>query len=134
MRSPRFQDFALDLVKNSSGATRVQTLAEAGDTKHPRGLAVTTSAGEVRWQIMGQLADGEKHDDPDTPVAGDVFQAAWPEPVAGDHEGWLAVCLVRAECPEIKSIVRWSTEPDGETRHGLTVHFHNGARVFVRKI
>ncbi|MFJ2216755.1 hypothetical protein ACIQVO_35750 [Streptomyces sp. NPDC101062] len=133
MRPARFQDFALDLIKNSAGATRVQTLAEAGDTQHPYGLAITTSGGETRWQIIGQLGAGEKHDDPDTPVNDTVFQATWPEPTEGDHEGWLASCLARAECPEIKAIVRWSTR-DGDTKHGLTVDFHNGARAFVRKL
>ncbi|MFE4057449.1 hypothetical protein ACFXP3_14320 [Streptomyces sp. NPDC059096] len=134
MRPARFQEFALDLIKNSADVTRVQTLAETGDSEHPFGLAITTSSGESRWQIIGQLADGEKHDDPDTPVADGVFQAPWPESAAGDHEGWLATALVRAESPEIKEIVRWSTRPDDATKHGMTVHFHNGAKAFVRKL
>ncbi|MFI6702569.1 hypothetical protein ACIBJC_27105 [Streptomyces sp. NPDC050509] len=134
MRPARFQDFALDLIKNSSGVTRVQTLAGTGDTQHPYGLAVTASSGETRWQIIGQLADGEKHDDPDTPVASDVFQATWPEPQPGDDEGRLAACLAGAESPEVKEIARWSTRPDDATQHGLTVRFHNGAKAFVRKL
>lgn len=133
MRPARFQDFALDLVKNTSGVTRVQTLEEAGDTNHPSGLAITTGAGEVRWQIIGQLATGEKHSDPDTPVDGDPFRE-WTEPEAGDHEGWLAMVLARAESPEIQDIVRWSTRPGEKDKPGLTIFFHNGARAFVRKL
>lgn len=133
MRSARFHAFVLDLVKNSPDTARVQTLAEAGDTTHPRGLAITTEAGEVRWQFVGQLADGEKHTDTDVPVSGDPVQG-WDEPKPGDHEGWLAAVIARAESPEIASIDRWSTRPGEENRRGLTVLFHNGARAFVRKI
>lgn len=133
MRPARFQDLALDLVKNSSGVTRVQTLEEAGDTKHPSGLAITTTAREAQWQIIGQLATGEKHDDPDTPVEGEAFRE-WTEPATGDHEGWFAMVLAKAESPEIQDIVRWSTRPGDKDKPGLTVFFHNGSRVFVRKL
>ncbi|MFJ1580440.1 hypothetical protein [Streptomyces sp. NPDC088182] len=132
MRSARFHDFVLDLVKNAPGV-RVQTLAEAGDTKHPRGLAITTQDGEARWQIIGQLAEGEKHEDADVPVAGDPIQG-WQEPNLGHAEGWLAAVIARSESPEIASIERWSTRPGDEKRHGMTIVFHNGAKAFVRKI
>ncbi|MFF3754537.1 hypothetical protein ACFYYH_29505 [Streptomyces sp. NPDC002018] len=132
MRPARFQDFALGLVRSSPGATRVQTLTEAGDSQHPFGLAITTGDGEVHWQIMGQLADGEKHEHADVPVTGDPVQG-WDEPKPGDPEGWLAAVLARAESPEIASIDRWSLRPDGRAP-GLTVVFHNGAKAFVRQI
>ena len=133
MRPARFQDFTLDLVKNSSDATHVQTLAEAGDSKHPRGLAITTTAGEARWQIVGQLAVGEKHTDPDTPVTDEPFRT-WTEPKPGDHEGWFAAALARAESPEIANIERWSIRPGQQDKPGLTVFFHNGAKVFIRQL
>ncbi|WP_405984945.1 hypothetical protein [Streptomyces sp. NBC_00872] len=134
MRPSRFQDFTLDLAKNSPGVTRVQTLAEAGDTKHPFGLAITTGDGEARWQIMGQLAESEKHEHADVPVNGDPVQVV-ANPASGDHEGWLAAAVARAESPEIASIERWSTRPgQGNSRGGLTVAFHNGARAFVRRL
>lgn len=131
MRPTRFQAFLLDLAKNTPGVTRVQSLAEAGGTKYPFGLAVATGSGEARWQIVGQLAPGEKHEQPDVPVNGEPFRAA-AEAEADDPEGWLAAVLGRAECPEIASIERWSTRPGGKP--GLTVVFHDGARAFVRKI
>ncbi|RDG32596.1 hypothetical protein [Streptomyces corynorhini] len=134
MRPARFQDFSLDLVKNSPGVTRVQSLGEAGDTTHPFGLAITTTAGEVRWQIIGQLATGEKHDDQDTPVNGDPVPAEGGEPDPSDHEGWLYAALVRAESPEIASIARWSTREDAGKSRGLTLDFHNSARVFIRQL
>lgn len=128
MRPPRFEAFVLDLAKNTPGVTRVQSLAEAGDTTHPFGLAITTNVGEARWQIIGQLAPGEKHDQPDVPVNGDPWTAAG----AGDPEGWLAGVLGRAECPEIANVERWLERAGGKA--GLTVAFHNGAKAFMRKI
>ncbi|MEV7427652.1 MULTISPECIES: hypothetical protein [unclassified Streptomyces] len=133
MRPPRFQDFALDLIKNTTGTTRVQTLTEAGDTTHPFGVAVTTGTGETRWQFIGQLATGEKHDDPDTPVQGDPV-APWAGDVPADPEGWLAAAVTAAESPEIVAITRWSTRPGEAAKPGLTIDFHNGARIFVRKL
>jgi len=134
MRPERFQAFALDTLKNA-GAARVQTLAQAGDTKHPFGVAVATMSGESRWQIMGQLADGERHDHNDTPVKG--APAAWQAAQSdGDPEAWLAGALGQAESPEIARIERWSVREGGEQtdRQGVTVYFHNGAKAFVRKI
>jgi hypothetical protein len=134
MRPARFQDFVLDLVKNTPGVTSVQTLTEAGSTSYPYGLAVTTSAGEARWQILGQLASGEKHTDPDLPVKGEPLPPG-PNPAVGDSaEGWLAAVITNTRCPEIASVDRWSTQAGKQPRHGLTIDFHNGARAFVRQI
>ncbi|MEV7679510.1 hypothetical protein AB0O64_13265 [Streptomyces sp. NPDC088341] len=133
MRPARFQDFTLDLAKNSPGVTRVQTLADSGDTKYAFGVAITTGDGEARWQIMGQLAEGEKHEHADVPVNGDPAQAV-ADPAPGDHEGWLAAAIARAESPEIASIERWSTRPGQGNSRGLTIAFHNGARAFVRQL
>lgn len=134
MRPLRFQDFVLDLVKNTPGVTRVQTLTEAGSARHPYGLAITTSAGEARWQILGQLASGEKHTGADVPVTGEPLPTG-PNPTAGDSaEAWLAAVITNTQCPEIASIDRWSTQSSKRPQHGLTVGFHNGARAFVRQI
>ncbi|MFE2044299.1 hypothetical protein ACFXAZ_25920 [Streptomyces sp. NPDC059477] len=133
MRSRRFQAFALDALKNTPGVTRVQTLEEAGDTKVPNGLAVTADGKESRWGIVGQLAEGERHEHDEQPQQG--TPAAWEEPTPGDPEGWLAAAIGRAESPEIERIERWSTQEGARPgSQGLTVFFHNTARVFVRKL
>ncbi|MET8824812.1 hypothetical protein ABZX40_18080 [Streptomyces sp. NPDC004610] len=134
MRSRRFAAFALDVLKNTPGVTRVQTLEEAGDTKTPNGLAVTVDGKESRWGIVGQLADGERHEHDEQPQQG--TPATWAEPKPGDNvEGWLAAALGRAESPEIARIERWSTrEGERPDKQGLTVFFHNSARVFIRKL
>lgn len=135
MRPARFQDFVLDLAKNTPGVTRVQTFAEAGESKLPFGVVIVTGAGEVRWQIIGQLADGEKHDHADTPVEYDPLPAS-PEPQLGDNpEAWLAAVLGRSDSREIASVTRWSTrEGERPDNYGLTVAFNNGAKAFVRKV
>ncbi|MEU3836156.1 hypothetical protein [Streptomyces microflavus] len=134
MRPARFQDFVLDLAKNTPGVTRVQTVAEAGENRFPFGLVIVTAGSETRWQIIGQLADGEKHDMADTPVEYDPL-AAGPEPQTGDSpEAWLAAVIGRSESREIASITRWSTrEGERPDNLGLTVAFNNGAKAFVRK-
>ncbi|MEV7285574.1 hypothetical protein AB0O01_13575 [Streptomyces sp. NPDC093252] len=134
MRSRRFQAFVLDVLKNTPGATQVQTLADAGDTKHPCGVAVITQGDESLWQIVGQLADGERHDHEDQPGEGPL--AEWAEAKPGDNaEGVLAAAIGRAESPEIARIERWSVrEGERPGRQGLTVYFHNGSRAYMRKL
>ncbi|MEV4975583.1 hypothetical protein [Streptomyces scopuliridis] len=132
MRPERFQAFTLDCVKNTPGA-RIQTLAEAGNSTYPYGLAIATPAGEARWQIYGRLATSERHTDPDVPVTGTPVPAGPPPSPDDSAEAWLAAVLARAQSPEIVSIDRWSTRP-GKNEAGITVTFHNGACAFVRQI
>ncbi|MFI1734061.1 hypothetical protein ACH40E_33580 [Streptomyces acidicola] len=135
MRPERFQAFAIDLLKNTPGVTRVQTLADVGDTKHPYGVAVTAADGESRWQVIGQLAEGAKHDvvTPAVQGAPAPFQAA---PANGrPADAWMAGAIGAAESPEARRIEVWSIREGNRPDHvGLTVFFHNGERVFVRKL
>ncbi|MET8765879.1 hypothetical protein [Streptomyces sp. NPDC004658] len=119
-------------MKNTPGVARVQTLAEAGDSKYPFGFAVTIGSSEIRWQVTGQLADGEKHDTPTAEVDGDP--APWTDSTAQDGgEEWLAAVIGRAESSKIARIQQWSAG-QGTNQSGVTVFFHNGARAFVRRI
>lgn len=134
MRPQRFTDYVLDLAKNAPGVVRVQTLAEAGDTKRPFGLAMTTASGESRWQFMGQLPDGAKHEGfTDEPVTGATAPVMGDPATADSSEAWLAAVLAGAECPEILAIARWSTSPEAGTPHGMTIDFHDGSRIFARQ-
>lgn len=134
MRPQRFTDYMLDLVKNTPTVSRVQTLAETGDTKHPFGLAITTNSGETKWQFAGQLPDGAKHEGfSDTPVTGTPAPASGDPATADSPEAWFAAVLSGAECPEVASIARWSTAEDAGSQRGVTVDFHNGARIFARQ-
>ncbi|MFJ3814696.1 hypothetical protein [Streptomyces sp. NPDC090056] len=133
MRPQRFTDFVVDVVKNNPTAGRVQTLAEAGDAKHPFGVVVTVGATESRWQFTGQLPEGAKHEGfLDEPVTGTPVPAGDAPQASDSPEAWLAAALAQADCPEISDIERWSTQPDAGSKKGLTVSFHNGARIYAR--
>ncbi|MFG2113244.1 hypothetical protein ACGFRB_11510 [Streptomyces sp. NPDC048718] len=139
MRPHRFTDLVRDLAADDPAVSRARTLAEDGDTKHPFGLSLTlTSSGESRWQFAGQLPDGAKHEGfTDEPVTGAPAPAMGAPGTADVPEAWFAAVLTAAECPEIKAVERWSTRPAeaGESgRSGLTVTFHNGARIFARQM
>ncbi|WP_030786274.1 hypothetical protein [Streptomyces sp. NRRL S-920] len=132
MRPAAFQDFAADLLKNTPDVQRVQPLSEAGDTKHPYGLAVTVSGRETRWQMIGQLAEGAKHDSPTAPVEGTPapFTAA---AVTDAPDAWLAGVIGAAESPEIAALDVWSAR-EGGGQHGVTISWRNGEKTFVRKL
>lgn len=136
MRPARFAGFVIDVVKNQPTASRVQTLAEVGDVKHPFGVAITTTTGETRWQFIGQLPDGAKHDSfDDTPVTGNPVPAATAPQQTDIPEAWLAAALAHAENPEIAAIESWSTrEGERPGNYGITVRFHNSARIFARQL
>ncbi|WKX73309.1 hypothetical protein [Streptomyces sp. XD-27] len=138
MRPQRFQDFALDLAKNAPAADIVTTLAEAGDTKHPFGLAVKLGGTEVQWQVIAELAPGDKHSVPEAPVEGDpMAPIECPQiagsPSAADAERWLASLLSSSGNRELCSLELWSQRPDARPgHHGLTARFHSGAKIYVR--
>lgn len=127
MRPSEYRDYLVDLLKNTPGVQRVEVL-EGG--KHPYALAATVGGRECRWQVVGQLADGAKHDSPTAPVNGGppAFTAARPD---GAPDAWLAGVIGAAEPADTKRLEVWSTRKK-QTDPGVTVHFHNGERAFVR--
>jgi hypothetical protein len=129
MRPQDFRDYLVDLLKNSSDVQRVEVL-EGG--KHPYALAAAVAGKEVRWQVIGQLADGAKHATPTAPVnAGPP--AYTTAPATGAPDAWLAGVIGAAEPADTERLEAWSTRKKaGEP--GVTVHFHNGERAFVRLI
>lgn len=132
MRPARFTEFVIDVAQRQG--VRAQTLAEAGDTQHPYGVVLSVGRG-ARWQFVGQLPEGAKHDSfTDEPVTGTPAPSG-AAPTAGDEpEAWFAAALTHAECPEVAAVERWSTRPNGSTAKGVTVTFHNGARIFARAL
>lgn len=127
MRPAEFRDYLLDLLKNSPDVQRVQVL-ESG--KHPYALAATVAGKESRWQIIGQLADGAKHDSPTAPVNGGP--PAWTRaPADGAPDAWLAGVIGAGEPADVERLEVWSARKK-QTDPGLTVSFHNGERAFVR--
>lgn len=128
MRPADFRDHLVDLLKNSSDVQRVEVLDKG---PHPYALAATVAGRESRWQVIGQLADGAKHDIPTPPVkAGPpTFEAA---PPSASLDAWLAGVIGASEPADTERIEVWSAR-DGKAP-GLTVFFHNGERAFVRLV
>ncbi|WP_309049073.1 hypothetical protein [Streptomyces sp.] len=126
MRPADFRDYLIDVLKNSPDVQRVEVL---DDGPHPYALAATVAGRESRWQVIGQLAEGAKHDTATASVqAGPpVFEAA---PVSGAPDAWLAGVVGAAEPTDVESISVWSSE-EGR-KPGLTIVFHNGEKAFVR--
>ncbi|MET8982097.1 hypothetical protein ABZX85_41590 [Streptomyces sp. NPDC004539] len=128
MRPLEYRDYLVDLLKNTPDVQRVDTI-EGGP--HPYALTVTAAGAEQRWQIIGQLAEGAKHETPTPAVHGQP--AAWQAASAdGAPDAWLAGVIGAAESPDTKHIEVWSIRED-KSSQGLTVFFHNGERAFVRK-
>lgn len=131
MRNEKFVPLAMTLVRAAPGVVDVKTLAEVGETVYPLGFLVTTTRSTTRWQAIQQLAEGESHDRPAADVEGEP--AAWLDS-ALTADGWLTSVIGRAQMPQIARLVCWSQRPDAGDDQGVTVHFHNGARSFLRKV
>ncbi len=129
MRPAEFRDHLVDLLKNSSDVQRVEVLDNG---PYPYALAATVAGREHRWQVIGQLAEGAKHDTPTAPVHGQPasFQAA---PVTAAPDAWLSGVIGATEAPDTRQIDVWSAR-EGKSSVGLTVFFHNGERAFVRHV
>lgn len=127
MRPAEYRDYLVDVLKNSSDVQRVEVL-EGG--KHPYALAATVAGKEHRWQVIGQLADGAKHDTPTAAVNGGP-PAYTTAPASGAPDAWLAGVVGAAEPADTERLEVWSTR-EKKSEPGLTVFFHNGERAFVR--
>jgi hypothetical protein len=127
MRPAKYRDHLVDLLRNTPA---VQKAAVVEGGPHPYALSVTVAGRDQRWQVIGQLADGAKHD----PVTAAV-QAGPPSftqtPLDGAPDAWLAGVIGASEPADTERLDVWSARERGP---GVTVHFHNGERAFVRLI
>lgn len=128
MRPADFRDHLVDLLKNTPAVQKVDVLKGG---PYPYGLAATVAGRELRWQVIGQLAEGAKHATPtaDVKAGPPAFETA---PVDGAPDAWLAGVIGAAEPPDTERLDVWSAR--GKSSAGLTVFFHNGERAFVRLI
>lgn len=129
MRPADYRDYLVDVLKNTPDVQRVEVLEKS---PYPLGtLSVTVAGREQQWQIIGQLADGARHDSPTAPVHGEP--APWAAaPVTAKPDAWLAGVIGATEPVDTKRIDVWSAR--GKDNAGLTVFFHNGERAFVRLV
>ncbi|MGW2520557.1 hypothetical protein ACWC09_26780, partial [Streptomyces sp. NPDC001617] len=84
MRPARLERLLADVI-NQDGRLTAQTYREAGFDRSPYGIIATTRTGvPVNVQIVGRLADGERHDHPAQPVTGAPHPALdVPDPAEG---------------------------------------------------
>jgi len=128
MRPLEYRDYLVDLLRRAPGVQGAKAL-EGGP--HPYALSMTVGGRERRWQVIGQLADGAKHDLVTPPVmAGPPSFTEAPLDAAPD--AWLAGVIGASEPANTERIDVWSAR-EGRGP-GVTVHFHNGERAFVRLI
>ena len=129
MRPADFRDHLVDLLKQSPD---VQQVAVPEGGPYPYALAATVAGKERRWQVIGQLADGAKHDVPTVAVEGQP-PAYSDAPASASPDAWLAGVIGRAEPVDVERLKVWSADPV-KSAAGLTVFFRNGERAFVRLV
>jgi hypothetical protein len=129
MRPADYRDQLVDLLKNTPDVQKVNALENG---PYPYALAATVAGREHRWQVIGQLAEGAKHDVPTPPVHGTPapFETV---PVTAAPDAWLGGVIGAGESPDTKRIDVWSAR-EGRGSVGVTVFFHNGERAFVRLV
>jgi hypothetical protein len=141
MRPARFEAFAVEHLAASPLVARTAPLRDAGDTRHPYGLAVRWGVGgEHRWQILGESAPGDNYANPEQTREGDPTPGVQPPELVGpitdaDAETLLAHILTGPRSPELAAITRWSHQ-DGAAPgyYGLTIRCHTGARLYLRPL
>lgn len=127
MRPADYRDYLVDVLKNTPDVQKVDVIENG---PHPYALATSAGGKEQRWQVIGQLAEGAKHDTPTAPVNGGppAYRTA---PTSAAPDAWLAGVIGAAEPADTERIDVWSTRKERASQ-GLTVFFHNGERAFVR--
>ena len=139
MRPERFERLLADAINQDRRLT-ARTYDEAGFTRSPRGIIATTPTGiPVNVQIIGRLAEGERHGPegqtvtstphPDLPI---------PDPVNGGKldlanlEQYLAGLAVNAAPAETASVALYQQRDEpGGVRYGATITYHSGAMIFL---
>lgn len=139
MRPARLERLLADAI-NRDGRLTARTYAEAGFDRSPHGIIATTRAGvPVNVQIVGRLADGERHDRPAPPVTGTAHpHLNVPDPAESGaldvavFEEYLAALAVNAAADEVQSVDRYhDREEPKAVRYGATLTYHSGAAIYL---
>ncbi|MBL3664570.1 hypothetical protein JL475_00720 [Streptomyces sp. M2CJ-2] len=139
MRPDRFERLLTDAINHDKRLT-ARTYSEAGFTRSPHGITATIpGCAPVNVQIVGRLADGERHDHPAPPVASTPHpDLPIPDPTDGRSLSLAAleqylVGLAVAAAPAETASVRLYQDRDtpGAVRYGATITYHNGATIYL---
>jgi hypothetical protein len=127
MRPQTYRDHLVDLLQRSPGVQGAKVLENG---PHPYALSMTVGGRERRWQVIGQLADGAKHD-PVTPPVENGPPTFVEVSLDAAPDAWLAGVIGASEPADTERLDVWSAR---DRSPGVTVHFHNGERAFVRLV
>lgn len=138
MRPDRFERLLADAINRDRRLT-ARTYAEADISRSPYGIVATTRTGvPVNVQIIGRLADGERHDQPAQPVTSTPHPLLdTPDPAESGKldlaafERYVASLAVAATPDEISSVSLYQDRDQSAVRYGLTISYHNGAAIYL---
>lgn len=144
MRPDRFEQLLADANRHIPAVDGVKTLADAGHTEHPYGVAAHLSDGsQVWWSFTVQSRPGDRYEQPETePVSGErPASIVMPEQPVGAvqmsylEEALAAQLLALDEYAEIKAVHRFSAgEGPRAIPFGLRVEFHDTSKAFVNSL
>jgi hypothetical protein len=144
MRPDRFQQLLAEANRHIPAVDAVKTLADAGHTEHPYGVATQLAGGaQVWWSFTVESRPGDRFAEPEgEPVAGDRPTPIEMPQVAGgsvkmtDLEQALASQLLALdEHAEIKAVQRFSSAEGARgIPFGLRVDFHDSSKAFVNSL
>lgn len=139
MRPDRFQRLLVDAINRDRRLT-ARTYEDAEYGRSPYGIVAATPGGvPVNVQIVGRLADGERHDHPAQPVTSSPHpDLPVPDPVDGGKldlaklEQYLAGLAVSVAPEETASVALYQDRDEpGAVRYGATLSYHNGAAIYL---
>lgn len=139
MRPLRFQQLLLDAASGIPGVVRAATLADAGHTTHPFGIAVEAGGRTTKWQVVGLSAPGDQYSQPERdPVLGEKLPARETPELTSDLatvERALVAAVLAADAGEIAAVDIYSGQPTPPAvGHGATFGFHDGSKVFLNAV
>lgn len=140
MRPARFAALLQQLIRDDPQDTGAWPLPDSGYTSCPYGVTLGLPTGTlVHCQCAGSYPPGSEPGDPEP-----VVQGTPPPPMstpdlptggltqAVNVERYLGGLLTGAQPSELASVRLYADrEKPGAVPHGLTAHFHSGARAFL---
>lgn len=137
MRPARFQQILVDAAATIPGVT-VKTLADAGHTRHPYGIAVEAAGKTSRWQVVA-VSPGDDYSKPERePTIGERLPEQ-PIPAVTDDLGTVEAALVaavlRADTGEFSRAELYTArEPRPVVGYGAAIELHSGAKMYINAI
>jgi hypothetical protein len=124
VRPDLFETWAVGLLAAHPAVEAAAALRDAGDTRHPYGMAIRLAAGQqFRWQITA--TSGETYEpaqcavDPKPPVPASPYSLE-------DADALLAYVLTAAGSPDLGSVLA--------REGGLTIRCADGVTLYLRAL